>query len=108
MKAYNITHVFKCQLDSDGVYASDCALFIQELTSMGVRTIEMGGRPGGKTMQAIGGTKGGLAYDFQLLQEDTRIAFVLGGADPSTNASNILPGAKPFPLDTLVTTSALL
>ncbi|KAH8204368.1 hypothetical protein TruAng_001419 [Truncatella angustata] len=47
---------------TDGLCSSTCALFVEFMTRIGVRTIVMGGRPESGPMQAASGTRGARSY----------------------------------------------
>jgi hypothetical protein len=47
---------------TDGLCASACALFVEMMTRVGVRTVVAGGRPSAGPQQAAAGTRGAVAY----------------------------------------------
>ncbi|KAF3004450.1 hypothetical protein E8E14_002580 [Neopestalotiopsis sp. 37M] len=56
-------------LITDGLCSSACAMFVEFMTRMGVRTVVMGGRPVTGPMQATG-TRGALVYTASSLDND--------------------------------------
>ena len=73
------------------------------LTQLGVPTIAFGGRPGAKPMQAIGGSKAGLASSFSDIGEESQSGPALLATAPEKEraAAAILPGLSDWPLGTL-------
>jgi hypothetical protein len=59
---------------TDGVCASACALFVEMMTQMGVKTVVAGGRPEPGPMQAASGNRGASVYDAGQLDEDMAFA----------------------------------
>lgn len=47
---------------TDGLCSSTCALFVEFMTRLGVRTVVMGGSPSPGPMQAVGGSRGARQY----------------------------------------------
>ncbi|KAH6630049.1 hypothetical protein B0J18DRAFT_474681 [Chaetomium sp. MPI-SDFR-AT-0129] len=88
---------------SDGTCASACAVFLHFLAQLNIRTIAIGGLPGGKQMQAIGGTKGDQAASAAIIQEDVEILTALGAIQQEDKeyAESILPGLIPLPLGSI-------
>ncbi|KAH8680521.1 hypothetical protein BX600DRAFT_444595 [Xylariales sp. PMI_506] len=71
---------------TDGLCSSTCSLFVEFMTSMGVKTIAMGGRPVTGPMQAVSGTRG--ARNFWASDLDDQLAFA---AQLSPDAKAALP-----------------
>jgi hypothetical protein len=63
-----------------------------------VKTIAIGGLPGGKPMQAIGGTKGDDACTPVIVQNDVQMLVELDAIADMDEAKSTLPGLIPFPL----------
>lgn len=60
---------------TDGMCSSACALLVEFMTRIGVRTVVAGGRPEAGPMQAVGGSRG--ARDYAAIELD--VDFVLAG-----------------------------
>jgi hypothetical protein len=81
-----------------------CAVFLHFLAQLNIKTIAIGGLPGGKQMQAMGGTKGDQANSAEIIQEDVEILTALGAIQDKEYAESILPGLIPFPLGSIAGT----
>ena len=75
-----------------------CAVFLHLLAQLNIKTIAIGGLPGGKPMQAIGGTKGDNAASAEIIQQDVQALVKLGAISDMNAASALLPGLVPLPL----------
>ncbi|KAF2231418.1 hypothetical protein EV356DRAFT_518580 [Viridothelium virens] len=69
---------------TDGLCASDCALFLDLMQRQGVRIVVAGGQPTDGPMQAAGGTRGAELYDTSSLDDDI---FEASKLSPNVNAS---------------------
>ncbi|KAF8530886.1 hypothetical protein BDD12DRAFT_903524 [Trichophaea hybrida] len=56
---------------SNGLCASACHMFTELMEQMGVRTYAIGGRPGYRMMQAVGGTKSGILNTYESVVVET-------------------------------------
>lgn len=84
---------------TDGDCHSSCALLVGWLArDMGVRTVAMGGRPVEAPMQAIGGTKGGAPYPWDLFQAVEQLAVEMSGSDTAEPADVKLPSPGSMPI----------
>lgn len=59
---------------TDGLCASACALFVEMMTRVGVKTVVAGGRPNTGPMQAASGTRGAILYSAFDLDDDMSYA----------------------------------
>ncbi|KAF2831214.1 hypothetical protein CC86DRAFT_366632 [Ophiobolus disseminans] len=55
---------------TDGLCASACALFVEFVSSVGVRTVTVGGRPTTGPMQGVAGSRGARVYEATELDDD--------------------------------------
>ncbi|KAL9480414.1 hypothetical protein ACSS6W_005200 [Trichoderma asperelloides] len=83
---------------SDGTCASACAVFLHLLGQLNIKTIAIGGLPGSRPMQAIGGTKGDQAASAEIVQHDVQMLIQLGAIADVETAKQLLPGFIPLPL----------
>lgn len=75
-----------------------CAVFLHLLGQLKIKSIAIGGLPGGKPMQAIGGTKGDQAASAEIVQNYVQMLVELGAIADTESAKDILPGLIPLPL----------
>lgn len=59
---------------TDGLCASACALFVEMMTRVGVKTVVAGGRPTNGPMQAASGSRGAILYSAFNLDDDMSYA----------------------------------
>jgi hypothetical protein len=77
---------------TDGDCHSSCALLIGWLTrEMGIRAVAMGGRPAAAPMQAVGGTKGGGPYAWDMFQSLEAVGLNMTGGGSVGPAGYGLP-----------------
>ncbi|OKL63579.1 hypothetical protein UA08_01260 [Talaromyces atroroseus] len=87
---------------TDGFCASTCALFLELMRPLGVRSIVFGGRPQSEPMQAIGGVRGGQYWDLETIDEISQVASRLADNVLLTDYERLLVKTTlPRPLDSL-------
>jgi hypothetical protein len=74
---------------TDGLCSSACALFVEMMTRVGVRTVVAGGRPSTGPMQAAAGSRGAASYSADLIDDDIEF-----GRDISDEAVATLPDVR--------------